>query len=1030
MKTNTIRALTLLPLVVLLLSGSGCREMRGGDVGQTADCTAGLVAHWTFDEGSGDIAKDVTGHGHDATLKHVEWVPSPRGHALRFDSKGSVARYGNIASMNLSGDMTLAVWVKTDAAVAPKTERLIFGDVGLGVERNLNLRMDGRGGLRFEWADGKNNDSLSAPATHLNGSWKHVAVVANSREERITLYVDGAVAAQTAGALPISKAPVKERLTGWFYNGFFQGELDDVRLYNRALAAQELSQLFESQADLQVGTPTVLFDASQSAPRGIASVKIRNGSKASRRVELSGAALAQREIALKPGAETEVSLGEVVLQPVWRSRNDLFVGVPQPQAGKVSIAVHRGELVEHTTLGLTAPAVLEPLRVRVQDPWQRELTPGKTERLELEVQLAVPAGQLREGTLQLQLVSRETGKEALSRQIKSPPARPLLTLDVSALPWGAYDLCVSFRDGTGREAIRTKRVTTVLPDGKQQIRVLNNLVSELMDARARGLLASRRIEFMNPREGWVWFRATGSCALVLGDDRLLAAEDGKSAVEAMRRLPAGKHVVQVSGTPTDLTIRAIPALVYNVYPSSSRIAPFGENSWERLRKHMLPNCNMIESPLVDTPEYKEWLGQGKLWLANVQAPGLLDEKPWTVEQMLAVWLKPGTSTAHAERPGLALSKLSGVQVDEYYPGAKSTQLLTPLTQSLAQLAEHPSFAGKLWIPFLAGKFGATPDNLLLKTVLGAGWPFSEEVYVGEMSTESANASSIRTTFLGVAGAYESAHPGALRRMIFTPMYSCLPYCSANRYPQADFRVHLEMQMQVLATDPAFFGLWGVQPYRSNYVDEEILNCMGRLLRHYCIEGRTGRMLSDPYELRYVNNPDFEAGTNHWQVAAAEAGAISTGKFAGYGTLQGRYPSGAFGDAFLRLKRSAKAPNVVSQQLRGLQPGRLYSLKLITADAADLQGGKSRTGQQSLSLTLAGAEVLPGGFSYPFPSCRPVKTFTAKIPFWMTYHWLRFRAEGPTAKLCISDWAKPDAPGGPIGQQVICNFVEVQPVLEE
>ena len=47
----------------------------------------GLVAHWNFDEGRGDIAKDVTGHGHDATLKNVEWVPSPRGHALRFDSK-------------------------------------------------------------------------------------------------------------------------------------------------------------------------------------------------------------------------------------------------------------------------------------------------------------------------------------------------------------------------------------------------------------------------------------------------------------------------------------------------------------------------------------------------------------------------------------------------------------------------------------------------------------------------------------------------------------------------------------------------------------------------------------------------------------------------------------------------------------------------------------------------------------------------------------------------------------------------------
>jgi hypothetical protein len=59
----------------------------------------------------------------------------------------------------------------------------------------------------------------------------------------------------------------------------------------------------------------------------------------------------------------------------------------------------------------------------------------------------------------------------------------------------------------------------------------------------------------------------------------------------------------------------------------------------------------------------------------------------------------------------------------------------------------------------------------------------------------------------------------------------------------------------------------------------------------------------------------------------------------------------------------------------------------------------------------------------------VKQFTAKTPFWMTYHYLRFRATGPTAKLVISDWAKPDAPGAPSSQELILNFVELQPVLE-
>jgi hypothetical protein len=354
-----------------------------------------------------------------------------------------------------------------------------------------------------------------------------------------------------------------------------------------------------------------------------------------------------------------------------------------------------------------------------------------------------------------------------------------------------------------------------------------------------------------------------------------------------------------------------------------------------------------------------------------------------------------------------------------------------VARSIARLAELPESADKFWIPFTAGKFGTTAAaEPFMKTLFAAGWPFSEEVYVGEMPTEAENLSSIRSRFLSVAEGYESAHPGSVRRMIFTPMYAYLPYCTANRYPQADFRVHLDMQMQMLATEPVFFGLWGVQPYRSNYVDEEILNCMGRLLRHYCIEGRTERMLSDPYELRHLMDPDFEEGTRHWQVSAADEGAVSSGRFAGYGQLQGRYPGGPFGDTFLCMTRSAKGPNVVSQRLQGLQPGRLYSVKLITGDLADLQGGKTRRDQQAVSIQLGGAEILDGGFRCPFQSARGPKPFDRESPFWMTYHWLCFRAGGPTAKLVITDWAKPETPGGPIGQQVICSFVEVQPVLED
>ena len=46
--------------------------------------------------------------------------------------------------------------------------------------------------------------------------------------------------------------------------------------------------------------------------------------------------------------------------------------------------------------------------------------------------------------------------------------------------------------------------------------------------------------------------------------------------------------------------------------------------------------------------------------------------------------------------------------------------------------------------------------------------------------------------------------------------------------------------------------------------------------------------------------------------------------------------------------------------------------------------------------------------------------------WMNYHWHLFRANGNTARVTITDWARDDEPGGPIGQQLMFNFIEVHP----
>jgi len=151
----------------------------------------GLVAHVTFDEHRGQLARDVTGNGHDGTVNGPAYVKSPRGYALAFDGVDDTVTYAGVESMNLSGDMTLVIWIKADASDAPESNRLIFGDSGAGVERNLNLRLSCYGQLMFEWADGTRNAYLTADAGLLNGTWKQVSVVCDSEVMAAGLYVDG-----------------------------------------------------------------------------------------------------------------------------------------------------------------------------------------------------------------------------------------------------------------------------------------------------------------------------------------------------------------------------------------------------------------------------------------------------------------------------------------------------------------------------------------------------------------------------------------------------------------------------------------------------------------------------------------------------------------------------------------------------------------------------------------------------------------------------------------------------------------------
>ena len=983
----------------------------------------GLLAHWAFDEGVGEVARDLTGNGFDATINGPVFVPSPRGHALRFDGEDDIVTYATHPEMLIEGDLTLLVWVKTDSSVASKTNRLLIGDTGAGVYRNLSLRLGPYGHLRFEWANETSNANLLADAKLLDGTWKHVAVVCDCGAMQASMYVDGHRVAHMRMPLPISKVHYRSRVSGRFYDGCLKGEIDDIKIFNLALPEAEVLAAYRSEAVLEVSTAQVRLVPRAGALEAHVAAAVTNWTDRARTVSVTVSGEAERGFEIGPKQSVPVPFGRVDIEPLFASRNDLYALADAVQLQRVKLSTALGETVDEQFANVTVNPLIEALRVDVEDPWIRELPAQKTPSIRMTVHLGIAAAQCQDGELLVTVTPRHRADLVMKRRYARPDAGTPVVFDTAELDWGAYDVTASFRDRSGRDVVTTTAQAVVLPDGDERIVVLNNLVSELLNAQQRGLLQRRDPAFMNPRDGWCFFSVAGAASVTLAGEGspLAAAGAGEGSAEAMRLLPAGRHTLSITGAPTQVIVRAIPALVHNVYPTTPGIRAFGPHTWARMSKYTLPNCNMIESHTIDIPECDEWLAQGRHWIMNRLAAWLDAQRSGGTVDGPAAILEHWRKTT-----GFGTDRISGMQVDEY--GSWGGKLIAT-ARSAAMLAEDPGFAGKLWIPFVAGSFHNDSGRFFIKTTLAAGWPFSIERYIGEMPTEEQDREHVRTALLAEAERWESTVPGCLRRTIFTLMYAYLPYCTTNRFPTIDFRAHLEMQMQVLATDPAFFGLWGVQPYRANYVDEEILHWMGMLLRHYAIEGRTDWLLKDPYALTHVADPDFTEGLKHWRVAPAEDGSISAGQFEGYGTLEGRYPWASHGNTFLVMKRSGTAANTFGQTIRGLTPGRVYSMKLITGDYGDLEAGTSEKRMHALAIRIEGAEVLDDAFQYPFYSARGPKPFTRSNPFHMNYHWRRFRAKGATAELTVSDWKEDADSAGPAGQQLMVNFIEIQPYLD-
>lgn len=85
------------------------------------------VAYWSFDENSGDTARDATDNGHEASLNGPGWVVGKFRGALEFDGAGDFAEVDDHPDLNFGPDdsLTITAWAKYSSDVVGITSWLV-----------------------------------------------------------------------------------------------------------------------------------------------------------------------------------------------------------------------------------------------------------------------------------------------------------------------------------------------------------------------------------------------------------------------------------------------------------------------------------------------------------------------------------------------------------------------------------------------------------------------------------------------------------------------------------------------------------------------------------------------------------------------------------------------------------------------------------------------------------------------------------------------------------------------------------------
>jgi len=208
--------------------------------------TAGLVSYWTLDESdiAGDTVMDIVGDNDGTMQGSPQIVPGKINEALEFDGASAFVDCGGDDSLNLTEALTIELWMKPNSAgeggpnVGPICKAISGGSW------NWQLRYNAPGGFMGFQFNAGGSKWISVQQNLDPEVWYHITGTYDGSDG--VCYLNGVETERISmPAINSSNDPVLLGQDGWA--NVFDGVVDEVRIYNRALNAGEVNQNFEAE---------------------------------------------------------------------------------------------------------------------------------------------------------------------------------------------------------------------------------------------------------------------------------------------------------------------------------------------------------------------------------------------------------------------------------------------------------------------------------------------------------------------------------------------------------------------------------------------------------------------------------------------------------------------------------------------------------------------------------------------------------------------------------------------------------------